>query len=867
MRTPDVSSTFEDLRDRLRTLETRAAKGAGAPDLLAAELRDAVEALVAAETAMRRENEALAADRDRSQNALIVSEARLRAILASTLDPVVTIDASGVIQSASNSIERVLGWKPEDLIGANVSRLMPEPHQSRHDDYLAMYRKTGETNILGRTREFEALHADGRHIPIDLSVARVDLPGSDDPLFTGILHDVTERRENEAQLRLIQSLALSIGAAKDLEDAMAVALQRICAATGCAYGEAWIPDEENQVLLRTPIRHAADPGLAVFQQMTQGSTFRKGEGLPGRTWASREAVWVNDLSAAAMFARAGSAGHAGLRAAVGVPLLVEDEVVAVIAFFMKTQRERPERFIALVSAAAAPLGPLIQRKRVEAALAESERRLREMLRSVELVAVTLNRGGTVTFCNDYLLSLTGWTRGEVVGRNWFEQFVPEDEREAVAATFREVIESGTIRSSMENAILTRDGERRMIAWNNSILRDVHGVVVGATGLGVDISERRRHEEELARYREHLETLVAERTRQLEQSHDQLRVSDRLASIGTLVAGLGHDMNNVLLPVRSRLEVLAAIDLPPRVREHFTAICHSIEYLQQLTDGLHLLALDPDDPHASSDESTDLAAWWDRAGPLLRRVAPSEAVFESSFRDDLPPVAAAPHRLSQAVLNLVVNASEVLPAERGHIRVAATVADDGDTVRLSVRDNGTGMTPDVRRRALDPFFTTKKRGLGTGLGLSLVHGVAKAAGGTVHIDSEVGRGTEVTMILPARRRVQPIAAGRVPGAVVSLADARIASLVETMLRTAGLDARRDRGPDPDRDDVWVVDADDLSFESAREFLSRTGRRVIACGPDNGGWVDLDVLHVPEPDDFEQLRDRIAEAVRPFSESTP
>ena len=127
--------------------------------------------------------------------------ARYRAILASSLDPVITIDAHGIVQAASDSVQRVFGWSPQELGGLNISVLMPEPHRGAHDGYLARYRSTGVTNILGRPREFEAVHRDGRTIPVEISVNRVEVPGSDQPLFTAIIRDITARKESEQELR------------------------------------------------------------------------------------------------------------------------------------------------------------------------------------------------------------------------------------------------------------------------------------------------------------------------------------------------------------------------------------------------------------------------------------------------------------------------------------------------------------------------------------------------------------------------------------------------------------------------------------------------------------------------------------------
>lgn len=136
-----------------------------------------------------------------AEEALDRSEARLRALLASLLDPTVVIDAFGVIQAASDSVERVFFHAPTDLVGRNIKVLMTEPHRSSHDGYLARYRETGVTNILGRTREFEVVRKDGSTIVCDLSVARAEMGAGETPLFVGSFRDVTERRRAEEAVR------------------------------------------------------------------------------------------------------------------------------------------------------------------------------------------------------------------------------------------------------------------------------------------------------------------------------------------------------------------------------------------------------------------------------------------------------------------------------------------------------------------------------------------------------------------------------------------------------------------------------------------------------------------------------------------
>jgi len=143
-----------------------------------------------------------------TERSLLESEAMHRALLDGMLDAVIVIDGRGTIRMVSRATEEVFGYAPRELIGRNVSVLMTEPHRSEHDGYLARYRETGETSILGRTRAFQARHRDGSLLEIELSVARVDPPGKPDPVFIGSVRDVTERaRARRAERSLLRALA------------------------------------------------------------------------------------------------------------------------------------------------------------------------------------------------------------------------------------------------------------------------------------------------------------------------------------------------------------------------------------------------------------------------------------------------------------------------------------------------------------------------------------------------------------------------------------------------------------------------------------------------------------------------------------
>jgi diguanylate cyclase (GGDEF)-like protein/PAS domain S-box-containing protein len=186
----------------------------------------------------------------------------------------------------------------------------------------------------------------------------------------GFIIDITERKRAEEEVRLLQTIILAISESKDLHSALEVVLRKVCEVTGWLLGQAWIPRSETTVLECSPAWYSSAKGLEKFRALSEGFTFPPGRGLPGRVWSSKHPTWIRDVTEDGNFPRAPVAREVGLKAAMGIPVLAGDKVIAVIEFFVFEPREEDERLIGLVSAVAAQLGSVIQRKQAEEALAE-----------------------------------------------------------------------------------------------------------------------------------------------------------------------------------------------------------------------------------------------------------------------------------------------------------------------------------------------------------------------------------------------------------------------------------------------------------------------------------------------------------------
>ncbi|MBI2481771.1 MAG: PAS domain-containing sensor histidine kinase [Planctomycetia bacterium] len=129
--------------------------------------------------------------------------AKLRAVLRLSLDALFIVNAQGTIEDASDSVERVFGWQPQELVGQSIRIIMPDPHHSQHDGYIQQYLETGQSQMMGRLRRFQAVRKDGTDFPCEVAVSRVDVPGRSAPAFTGLVRDVTQQVTAEEKLEAL----------------------------------------------------------------------------------------------------------------------------------------------------------------------------------------------------------------------------------------------------------------------------------------------------------------------------------------------------------------------------------------------------------------------------------------------------------------------------------------------------------------------------------------------------------------------------------------------------------------------------------------------------------------------------------------
>ncbi len=506
-------------------------------------------------------------------------------------------------------------------------------------------------------------------------------------------------------------------------------------------------------------------------------------------------------------------------------------------------------------------------KAAERALRESESRLRAMFGQAAVGIVLVDLQGRFAEVNQRMCQIVGRPASELRGLAWQELTHPDDWN-ANRLAIEQVVSGERTECSIEKRYQRPDGSWVWVNVTLSPLLDDAGHVYRMMKVVEDIGARKLAELEVQRHREHLEQLVRERTAELEASHERLRLADRLAAIGTLAAGLGHDMGNLLLPMRMRLDALESLNLPSEARDDIQAIRDACEYLKRLSRGLRLFALSPEETRASG-VVTDLAVWWADIAPFLRNALTRGIELHVEIPHDLPRAAISPHMLTQAVYNLVQNAGDAMKS-RGAGRVSITASARADAVVLEVADDGPGMSDEVLRRCMEPFFTTKTRGISTGLGLALVRGAVYNAGGSIDITSRAGAGTTFRLSIPLAGAVAVRAAANLHAAptvaCVDLRDARISAFVATLLASMNVRVVREPWSAGTPAPLLVIDSPADRFPELKEFLrADPARRAVLLGDAPTPSPSHQLVVVETSPSAGRLRTVLSEAI--FAVRTP
>jgi len=540
--------------------------------------------------------------------------------------------------------------------------------------------------------------------------------------------DVAADRREHWQAQLLTTLALAIGDTDSLEPAIAATLRTVCEATGWVLGEAWLPRDApggGRRLERGGVWAGRDPKLAMFATQGQGFCFGLGEGLPGVAWQDRRHVLVRRLADQRDFTRGPLAAAAGIRAAVAIPVVVDDEVVAVLSFYMVDPRQADAQLVELTTAVAAQLGGLVRRKEAEEAHRVAEAQLAGMIAISVDAIISCDDSRRITLFNWGAEQIFGYMADQVLGQ-CLDILLPEELRARHAAHMAQfATSSATARRMGERARivgLRKNGE--VFPAEASISRFAAGGRWTFTVMLRDVSARQRTEE-------------------------GLRAA--IAARDQVLAVVSHDLRNPLSAVTMCTSALRNA-LPPgtEAAESLLGTIHESTDLMQriIQDLLDVASIDAG--RLSLDRHTQrVEPILERAVEVFRPLADEHGVtlaYEPGA-SRTPEVRIDAERVLQVLSNLIGNACKFTP-RGGEVRLAA-VGENG-AATISVSDTGSGIDPEHLARVFDRFWHTAERQAvrSTGLGLAIAKGIVEAHGGQISVESTQGIGSKFFFTVPA-----------------------------------------------------------------------------------------------------------------------
>ena len=555
-----------------------------------------------------------------------------------------------------------------------------------------------------------------------------------------LLRDITEQKLTERRLAAQYAVAQVLAERTTIQEATPEILRAVCESLGWQLGILWQVDPDSQVLRCVEVWRTSPDRFSRFVDLTQGMTFSRGVGLPGRTWGEAQPVWIPDAVQDRNFPRAPMAAEEGLHAAFAFPIQLGMAIYGVMEFFSREIQEPDQALLHQMLSVGSQIGQFMERKNTEMILREREEETRLILDTALDAVVTFNEAEQILSWNAQAERMFGWSRQAILGRSLVATIIPEIYREGYLEGLQNYVRTGfseILNHRVELSGLHRDGHEFPLEMAITAVRSKGQFIF--SGFFRDLTERRQTEEALRK------------------SGEQLRQAQKMEAIGTLAGGIAHDFNNILSSIIGYTELAMAQSgvghaVVPRLQEVLQAGYRAKKLVRQI------LTFSRQDE--SGKKVVFLQSIVEEALNLLRASLPSTISLESDLQSETSPVLADATQIHQVVMNLGANAEYAMRESGGKLVVKLDqidVKEDspllrqgisvGPYIRLAVSDSGKGMAPSVQKRIFDPFFTTKGVGEGTGLGLSVIHGVVTSHGGTIQVESREGGRTTFFIYFP------------------------------------------------------------------------------------------------------------------------
>lgn len=747
----------------------------------------AEEALQRAHDELELRVEQRTAELARVNRDLAESESQNRALLEAIPDLMFRLRRDGIYLDYKAPKGSPLQVPRERIVGGHVRDFLPAGLAERTMEAIERALSTGKMQRL----EYELPH-EGRQHHFE---ARLVVSGDDAVL--AIVRDITEQRRAEealqrahdeleervqqrtAQLaRLNQALSDEVRDRRQAQEELGARLRYEEGLAACS--RALLSERGRGDSLDEAIRYlmeAAVVGRAhVFanERDEQGRLFMRLEhdacasGL--RPWGAQHEAWrypyesglsrwADELGsgrpiagpvASLPEAEADLLRREGIKSILLVPIMVDGSWYGYIGFDdLVQEREWSQEDVRSLTTGAEMIGIYLERRRVAEALRISEERFRRLVENAADIIFSVDAEGRITYLSPNFTTATGYAVEEFLGTS-LQTVLHERDFPRFSEEFREPYLSGRTPSEVEVRVRHKDGSTRWLSAHGNPLRDGQGNVIDVIGVAHDVTELRRLLQDLERA-----------NREIRDTQTQLVQSEKMASLGMLVAGIAHEINTPIGAMSSMHDTLVrAVD---KLKKSLDV--SSADHASNRTIVSALAAID--------DANRVIANGAERVTTIVKRLRSFARLDEAELKradihegiedtltlihheikhhitvvrnyGPLPPFNHYPGRMNQVFLNLLNNARQAIIGD-GTITISTHAEED--TAVIEIADTGAGIQPEHLRRIFDPGFTTKGVGVGTGLGLSICYQIIRDHRGTITAASEPGKGTTFTIRLP------------------------------------------------------------------------------------------------------------------------
>ncbi|MGI8498813.1 MAG: ATP-binding protein [Gemmatimonadaceae bacterium] len=763
---------------------------------------------------------------------------RYRIIAETAADAIFTMDEQSTILSANPAVERIFGYAPDELVGQKLTMLIPPALRDSHEIGVARFVRTRVPNIPWTGVQLPGLHKGGHEVPLEISFGA--FREEDHWVFTGIVRDISERvrqqREleessaeleatvEEMQLRTLEAEAARrvaeleadqrreaeqrvgvqfavsrlLAEADDVHVAKRDTLRVIGEALRWELGAYWEPAGSEDSLECTVFWQQAGEGADGFEQDSLSRQLRPGTGLPGRVWAERRPIWIEDVRRETYFQRADTARSAGLHGALAFPVRTGDRVHGVVEFFAHEVRFADEALLLMLAGLGNQIGQFLDRKATEkerALLLDRERnargeaelahrRLALLAHASTLLTASLDLKETAhSIVSLAVPELADWALlfsfDPAVGTiSPMDIAATDSETEGVLRELQQRFPSASASASQsverslrsQQAVLIRDVTPQLLTEQITdpaqleLLRRLpilsmmvlplrgHEQPLGVLLLATGPSRRRYGEADLSLAEEF------ERRASTAIEHARLYHSAVVANQAKsdFLAVMSHELRTPLNAVMGYADLLL-MGVPTSLLadqvQSVERIRMAARHLLQLIDEVLSYARLEAGREQVNIDITDIPALVNDVAALIEPLAQGRSLRFAVEVGELPhTVRTDAPKVRQILINLLSNAVKFTE----HGSVILTVHGAEDELFFEVKDTGIGIPPDALRRIFDPFWqveqSRRRRVGGSGLGLSVALRLARLLGGDVMVQSSEGEGSTFVFCMPAHGTV-------------------------------------------------------------------------------------------------------------------